>query len=172
MADETKQDNTTPQDQPKAGMHAVPKAAPAAPVESKVTVEEAPAPAQKGVGVEADYQNDAFDLIEFFAEQVIPEKDQIDAWKKEHGGVILVRYPYGLMFIHRLLSRSEYRELIYTPFPTFEAREDEIVKKTLLWPALDVPACFAGRFQGVPSTLSEYVLDRSGFLNAIEVGNA
>ena len=168
-----KKDGTIPQDPaPKPGMHAMPKATPAAGGQSEVSVEEAPASAQKGVGVETEYQNGAFDLVEFFAEQPLPEKEQIDEWKQQHGGIILIRYPYGLTFIHRMLSRAEYRELIYTPFPTFEDREDAIVKKTLLWPALDVPSCFAGRFQGVPSTLSEYILDRSGFLNALEVGNA
>jgi len=173
MADNETPNSTTPQDPaPKPGMHAVPKAAPEASGQSKVSVEEAPPSAQKGVGVETEYTDGTFDLVEFFAEQVMPEKEQVDEWRKQCGGVILIRYPYGLIFIHRMLTRAEYRELIYTPFPTFEDREDTIVKKTLLWPALEVPSCFAGRFQGVPSTLSEYILDRSGFLNALEVGNA
>lgn len=158
------------------GMRPVEKKPQVAPPGEKTTVEEATESSAGGTNVTSFYEGDDFNLVEYFNQitetEKVPPPEQIEAWKKEFKGVILVRYPYGLLFIHRILTRVEYRELIYTPFPTFMEREDEIVRRTMLWPKLEVPKNFTGRFSGLPSTLSEYIMDRSGFMNALEVGNA
>jgi len=175
------EDNTQPEKKADEGLPAGMRPVEKKPVDTapRTVLEEVPEGAAPGGGVEIPTENgatgtytDENDLIQMFSTLVMPATEQVEEWKQKHGGVILVRYPYGMLFIHRILTRAEYRELIYTPFELFEDREDEIVRRTLLWPAIEVPQAFKGRFQGLPSTLSEYILDRSGFMNALEVGNA
>jgi len=174
-AEVTSTENEVPQT-PKQGMRAA--AAPRPPAPSGVQTEELPS--QGGPGATVEFAEDpTFDLVSGIDWSAMPEKEQVDEWKKQFGGVIITRYAYGFMFFNRVLGRREYKQLMFQPGMTFEEREDAICQMTLLWPAKTLSGedfnftkhC-QGRWGGFPSTHVEYILDRSGFVNAIEVGNA
>jgi len=100
-----------------------------------------------------------------------PSAEQLDAWHKEHGeeNVRYTQFPTGVQFYFRLLTRTEYKALIYGPFGV-EQRENEMCRCCVLWPVgLDYEADFKGNLNGVPSMLVEYIMDQSGFYPAIVV---
>ena len=101
-----------------------------------------------------------------------PEQKLVDEWKKKYGRVFRVVVG-GDTYIYRRLIRPEYREFqkLITPEMTQQGPvvsseqqselEDKIFEKCVLFPIVksnnDLPA-------GVPSVLSTYISDSSGFV--------
>ena len=113
-----------------------------------------------------------------------PSPEQREAWNKEYGRTHYVTFPgivpgteeapKRLKFWYRQLKRSEYKQLLYNPDLAVEDREDEMCQMCLLWPLdISVRNHFGDNSEkaGIPSMLSEYIMDQSGFVPAIEVGN-
>ena len=79
-----------------------------------------------------------------------------------------------LNFVFRLLKRSEYRDLLYGANANPDTREDTMCQMCVLWPQNIV---FKEHFDeqsekaGLPSMIVEYIMDQSGFIPAVQVGN-
>jgi len=80
-----------------------------------------------------------------------------------------VLFPNGMRFTYRILTRAEYKAIIYGPF-TIEERENEMCNRCVLWPeGIDFNQAFLREMYGLPSMIVEYIMDQSGFLPALEV---
>lgn len=93
-----------------------------------------------------------------------PTRQEIEEWKDKYGSVYFTPFE-GETFIWRTLSRSEYREIIRDTELTMLDREEKITDKCILFPRnFSCDTYTKNGKAGVPSLLSEMVMDKSGFV--------
>lgn len=93
-----------------------------------------------------------------------PYKSQIEAWKKEWEGYdIYVTEILNVNFIFRTLNRFEYKQLISLQNVDALQREEVICQTVTLWPSSYNWQKMATEKAGIPSTLSDIVMENSGF---------
>jgi hypothetical protein len=93
-----------------------------------------------------------------------PTKSQIAAWKKEWDGYdIFVTQILNQFFVFRTMNRFEYKQLV--SFTDIDAlmREETICQTVTLWPGDYNYKDMAVQKAGIPSTLSEIIMEKSGF---------
>jgi hypothetical protein len=92
-----------------------------------------------------------------------PTRQEVEEWKDKHGNVYFTPFE-GEIYIWRTLSRPEYREIIRNQEITMMDREEIITEKCVLFPRNFTVESFATGRAGVPSLLSEMIMDKSGFV--------
>lgn len=94
-----------------------------------------------------------------------PTKEQIEAWKQEHGEVFCSALSGEEIFIFRPLKRREYLELqlLAQQQQTPIDGEELLVKKCLLWGS-DLAVRSLDNKAGSLTTLQEQVLQNSNFV--------
>lgn len=92
-----------------------------------------------------------------------PKTSEVSIWKKKYEG-------YGLFlievsekpFVIRTMNRLEYKQIIAIPNIDALLREELICSKCIVWPKIDFEN-LASLDAGVPSTVSEIIMEKSGF---------
>lgn len=98
-----------------------------------------------------------------------PTKDQIEAWKQEHGEVFCSGFSAVELFVFRPLKRAEFVELQILLSQTqgnvsqFEV-EENTVNKCILWASEPARKALTVK-AGTLTTLHEQVLQNSNFVN-------
>lgn len=93
-----------------------------------------------------------------------PYKSQIEAWKKEWDGYdIYVTEILTEKFVFRTLNRFEYKQLISLQNVDALQREEVICQTVTLWPNNYNWQKMATDKAGIPSTLSDIIMENSGF---------
>lgn len=90
-------------------------------------------------------------------------EEKIEAWKKEYGNRIYNTTLFGETYIWKAITRSEYKEIRQTPG---DDREMLICLQQTLYP--ENKETLKELFEekaGIPTTLSEEILEKSGFVN-------
>lgn len=92
-----------------------------------------------------------------------PTKLQIDTWKKQFSNyTIFLSEVSGYTFVFRTVNRYEYKQLIAMQNIDGLLREEIICKESVLWPNIDFED-LANVMAGIPSTLAEIIMEKSGF---------
>ena len=104
-----------------------------------------------------------------------PTKAQIDAWKEQHGDVFVTEVADGKYVLWRTLRRAEYRNLV-AEMEDHVARgasnaeatmnnEEAMTQLCMLWPQNVSAQALAADLAGVPSIVSQQIMEASGFLS-------
>lgn len=93
-----------------------------------------------------------------------PTRQEVEEWKDKYGNVYFTPFE-GEIFIWRTLSRPEYREVIRNTELNMLDREEIITDKCVLFPRNYSCQTYTSKGRaGVPSLLSEMIMDKSGFV--------
>lgn len=93
-----------------------------------------------------------------------PTKSQIQSWKKEWDGYdIFVTEILNETFVFRTLNRFEYKQLVTFIDINALQREETICQTAVLWPIDYDYIKMSTEKAGIPSTLSEIIMEKSGF---------
>jgi hypothetical protein len=93
-----------------------------------------------------------------------PTRKEVEAWKEKYGQVYFTPFD-DLIVIWRTLSRPEYREIIRNQELTMLDREEIIADKCVLFPYdFSCKKYTENGRAGIPSLLSEMIMDKSGFV--------
>ncbi|GAK42052.1 hypothetical protein TCA2_4544 [Paenibacillus sp. TCA20] len=91
-----------------------------------------------------------------------PTRRTVEEWKKKHKTIYFTPFPDGV-YIWRILTRPEYRNIIEDKALNTMDREDHMTSTCLLYPKMtleEVRSDSAGR----PSVLSEMIMSKSAFV--------
>lgn len=92
-----------------------------------------------------------------------PTREEVEGWKARYKDVFFVPYS-GKVYVFRALRRPEYREIIRDQTLTALDREEHFTERCVLYPYnFSIEAISQGD-AGVPSLLSEMIMDKSGFV--------
>lgn len=93
-----------------------------------------------------------------------PTKLDLDGWKnKFKDAVIYITEVCDQMFVFRTLNRFEYKQLVRQPNLDASIREEVICETTVLFPYDYDWSVMAKKEAGIPSTLSQIIMKKSGF---------
>lgn len=92
-----------------------------------------------------------------------PTRQEVEEWKEKYGNVYFIplsdRY-----YIFRGLTRAEYREAVNNQSLSMLDREELFTDKCVLFPRNYQTAKDKGGNAGIPSALTEVIMDKSGFV--------
>ncbi|WP_089097204.1 hypothetical protein [Parageobacillus galactosidasius] len=93
-----------------------------------------------------------------------PTRKEVEAWKEKYGQVYFTPFE-DLIVIWRTLSRPEYREIVRNQDLTMLDREEIIADKCVLFPYdFSCKKYTENGRAGIPSLLTEMIMDKSGFI--------
>lgn len=93
-----------------------------------------------------------------------PTKSQIDSWKNKYQGAgVYVVDVCEKLFVFRTLNRFEYKQIIRQAQLDAAQREEVICETTVLFPEEYTWKDMAKKDAGIPSTLSQIIMQKSGF---------
>ncbi|PFV35843.1 hypothetical protein [Bacillus thuringiensis] len=92
-----------------------------------------------------------------------PTRMEVEEWKERYGGIYFTPFE-GEPFVWRTLSRPEYREIIRDQTLTALDREEMFTEKCVLFPRNFTIEKMLKSRAGIPSLLSEMIMDKSGFV--------
>ncbi|SFJ66159.1 hypothetical protein SAMN02799624_05437 [Paenibacillus sp. UNC496MF] len=93
-----------------------------------------------------------------------PTRREVEEWKEKHPkGVYFTPFD-GEVYIWRVLEREEYKGFINNRELTTMDREEEMTVKCVLYPRNLTREKLRTDKAGVPSLLSEMIMDKSGFV--------
>lgn len=99
-----------------------------------------------------------------------PTYDQVSEWKSRYDGEIFMSDFNDEMLIWRPIRRKEYRDLQRVEGNTDEYYLEEAICRTcVLWPEDYAMHKITFGKAGVPTTLSQMIMERSGFLRPATV---
>lgn len=91
-----------------------------------------------------------------------PTKNEVDQWKSQHGDVYISEVGSDT-FIWRPCSRKEWKDILKIQNADPLYREERLMERCLLWPkGYDFTAMARGK-AGVPSQVSDQIMEKSGF---------
>jgi hypothetical protein len=130
-------------------------------------MEEQRMPAKKTVTeepiVESIEVNEHEDSMENVLFEDGPTMTQVDGWKEAFGQIYMTEVTEDDVFIWRVLNRREFKEIMKLENADALYREERICEKCILWPEGYTFNKIADGKAGVPSVLSEQIMDNSGF---------
>lgn len=92
-----------------------------------------------------------------------PAQVNIDKWKEEFGQVYMTEMDEDEIFIWRVLSRKEFKELMKIDNADAMYREERMTETCVLWPeGYNFTTISTGK-AGIPTVLAEQIMERSGF---------
>lgn len=92
-----------------------------------------------------------------------PTRMEVEEWKERYGGIYFTPFE-GEPFVWRTLSRPEYREIIRDQTLTALDREEMFTEKCVLFPRNFTIEKMLKSRAGIPSLLSEMIMEKSGFV--------
>lgn len=92
-----------------------------------------------------------------------PTRMEVEEWKERYGGIYFTPFE-SEPFVWRTLSRPEYREIIRDQTLTALDREEMFTEKCVLFPRNFTIEKMLKSRAGIPSLLSEMIMDKSGFV--------
>jgi hypothetical protein len=92
-----------------------------------------------------------------------PTRREVEEWKEKYRGVYFTPFD-DEVYVWRVLERNEYRELINDRELTTLDRQEKIVEKCVLFPRNYTREKMITGKAGVPSLLSEMIMEKSGFV--------
>lgn len=92
-----------------------------------------------------------------------PTRYEVEEWKERYGGIYFTPIE-GEVFVWRTLKRPEYREIIRDQTLTALDREEIFTEKCMLFPRNFTIEKMLESRAGIPSILSEMIMDKSGFV--------
>lgn len=93
-----------------------------------------------------------------------PTRREVEGWKERYNGLVYFTPFDGEVFVWRTLQRPEYREIISNTTLTALDREELFTEKCVLFPYDFSLEKIKKHRAGVPSLLSEMLMDKSGFV--------
>ncbi len=92
-----------------------------------------------------------------------PTIAQVEEWKGRFGNIYLTEFEDGDTFVWRALKRKEFKEIMKAEGADSLYREERVSERCVIWPEkYDFVAMTHGK-AGVPTFLSEQIMDKSGF---------
>ena len=92
-----------------------------------------------------------------------PTLGEVEEWKSLFGQVYLTEFEDGEVFIFRTLNRKEFKDIMKLEAADSLYREERVSEKCVVWPKeYNFLSMSAGK-AGVPSLISEQVMEKSGF---------
>ena len=99
-----------------------------------------------------------------------PLQSQVDSWKKQWTGYdIFASEIADNMFIFRTLNRFEYKQIVSLPNTDPLIREEIICETVTLWPEKYDWKRMATDKAGIPSTLAQVIMEKSGFTKEFSI---
>jgi hypothetical protein len=92
-----------------------------------------------------------------------PTMKTVEEWKQLYGQIYMTEVTDEDVFIWRVLNRREFKEIMKLENADAMYREERICEKCILWPEGYIFTKMADGKAGVPTVLSEQVMDKSGF---------
>lgn len=92
-----------------------------------------------------------------------PTRQEVEEWKDKYGNIYFTPFE-GEIYIWRTLNRAEYREIVSNQKLTVLDREEIFTEKCVLYPRNFKIANLNKGQAGVPTILSEMIMDKSGFV--------
>lgn len=94
-----------------------------------------------------------------------PTYDQLQQWKSLYSGEVYVTEFGDDVIVFRPIRRREYRDIYEIEGnPNAYYIEEQVCRKSILWPEDYADQRMAFGKAGIPTTLSQIILERSGFL--------
>ncbi|MEB2276900.1 hypothetical protein LAV82_23050 [Bacillus sp. ILBB4] len=93
-----------------------------------------------------------------------PSRQEVEEWKERHEGHVYFTPFDGDVFVWRVLTRPEYREIIGDKTLTALDREEYFTEKCVLFPRNFSIEKIKKSRAGIASLLSEMIMDKSGFV--------
>lgn len=93
-----------------------------------------------------------------------PTLKQIDDWKEKYGQIYMTEVDDEEVFIWRVLTRKEFKEIMGLENSDALYREERVCEKCILWPEGYTFDKISDGKAGVPTILAEQVMERSGFV--------
>ena len=94
-----------------------------------------------------------------------PKYDQLQQWKSLYNNEVFITEFGEDVIIFRPIRRREYREIYEVEGdPSNYYIEEQVCRKSILWPENYAEQKMAFGKAGIPSTLSQIIMERSGFL--------
>lgn len=94
-----------------------------------------------------------------------PMYDQLQQWKSLYNNEVFITEFGEDVIIFRPIRRREYREIYEVDGdPSNYYIEEQVCRKSILWPENYADQKMAFGKAGIPSTLSQIIMERSGFL--------
>lgn len=93
-----------------------------------------------------------------------PSRQEVEEWKERHEGHVYFTPFDGDVFVWRVLTRPEYREIIGDKTLTALDREEYFTEKCVLYPRNFSIEKIKKSRAGIASLLSEMIMDKSGFV--------
>ena len=92
-----------------------------------------------------------------------PTFEVVDEWKARFGEIYSTTFDEDETFIWRTMNRVEYKEVLNIKGADLMYREERICTKCVLWPIGYDPIKIAAGKAGIPTLLTEQIMDKSGF---------
>jgi hypothetical protein len=92
-----------------------------------------------------------------------PSRLEVEQWKEKYKGVYFTPFD-DEVFVWRTLERPEYREVLADRTLTQLDREEIYTEKCVLFPRNYTRDKMRDDKAGIPSLLSEFIMDKSGFV--------
>lgn len=94
-----------------------------------------------------------------------PTLEEVDEMKETYGQIFMTEVDEGEVFIWRPLNRKEFKTIMAIEGADALYREERVCDKTVIWPPnYDFTAMTVGK-AGIPTLISEQVMDKSGFVS-------
>lgn len=94
-----------------------------------------------------------------------PDYDQLQQWKSLYNDEVYVTEFGDDVIIFRPIRRREYKDIYEVAGdPSNYYIEEQVCRKSILWPENYADQRMAFGKAGIPTTLSQIILERSGFL--------
>lgn len=92
-----------------------------------------------------------------------PTIAQVEEWKRLYGAIYMTEFDDGEVFIWRPLNRKEFKEIMKIDGADSLYREERVCEKCIIWPEnYDFMSMSLGK-AGVPTMISEQIMEKSGF---------
>jgi hypothetical protein len=92
-----------------------------------------------------------------------PTQSQVDQWKELYGQIYMTEVDEDDAFIWRVLNRKEFKDILKIDGADAMYREERVCEACILWPEGYSFDNMAGGKAGVPTVLSEQIMEKSGF---------
>ena len=101
-----------------------------------------------------------------------PTLDQVEEWKSRFQDNVFLTEIQGEIYVWRPIRRIEYKGIMKVPNADRYFNEEKICDTCILFPANFRSAAMSNGLAGVPTILSELILEQSGFnptVNAVRL---
>jgi len=93
-----------------------------------------------------------------------PTQNKVEEWKAKFGEIFMSEFGEDT-YIFRTISRLEYKQILNTEGNATELyREEQIVGQSVLWPENLNHTIIAEGKAGIPTVLTDQVMNKSGFV--------